>query len=187
MYNHQKRGWTLYKKISFDNLEQASKIETQVLKWLRLELGLPFNVESKQMPQGGWTETVSSDEIELKDIWVKVLELVDLTNKAFNFPHELSGGEKQRVAIARAIVNQPEIIIADEPTGNLDSKTSYEIMGLFNELHKKGNTIILVTHEEDIALYAHRIVRLKDGIIESDKLNTNVTIVGENASSIQVS
>jgi len=78
MYNHQKRGWTLYKKISFDTLDQASKVETEVLKWLRLELGLPFNLESKQMPQGGWTETVSSDEIELKDIWVKVLELVDL-------------------------------------------------------------------------------------------------------------
>ena len=90
-------------------------------------------------------------------------------------PNELSGGQRQRVAIARALVNNPAIILADEPTGNLDSKTSIEIMGLFEEIHKNGNTIILVTHEEDIALYAHRIVRLKDGIVESDKQNANIT------------
>lgn len=120
------------------------------------------------------------------EIAEKTLKDVGLGDRMKHNPNELSGGQRQRVAVARALVNSPSIILADEPTGNLDSKTSYEIMGLFNELHKKGNTIILVTHEEDIALYAHRIVRLKDGIIESDKVNPNVTIVGENASSIQV-
>jgi putative ABC transport system ATP-binding protein len=105
----------------------------------------------------------------------KVLEQVGLGNRMSHKPNELSGGQRQRVAIARALVNNPAIILADEPTGNLDSKTSIEIMGLFEEIHKNGNTIILVTHEEDIALYAHRIVRLKDGIVESDKQNDNIT------------
>jgi putative ABC transport system ATP-binding protein len=90
-------------------------------------------------------------------------------------PNELSGGQRQRVAIARALVNNPAIILADEPTGNLDSKTSVEIMGLLEEIHKKGNTIILVTHEEDIAMHAHRIVRLKDGVVESDNENKTIT------------
>lgn len=88
-------------------------------------------------------------------------------------PNQLSGGQRQRVAIARALVNKPSIILADEPTGNLDSKTSVEIMNLFNDIHKNGNTVILVTHEEDIAKYAHRIIRLRDGIIESDMPNVN--------------
>ncbi len=105
----------------------------------------------------------------------KVLEQVGLGNRMSHKPNELSGGQRQRVAIARALVNNPAIILADEPTGNLDSKTSIEIMGLFEEIHKNGNTIILVTHEEDIALYAHRIVRLKDGIVESDNQNANIT------------
>jgi putative ABC transport system ATP-binding protein len=105
----------------------------------------------------------------------EVLESVGLGNRMMHKPNELSGGQRQRVAIARALVNDPAIILADEPTGNLDSKTSVEIMGLFEEIHKKGNTIILVTHEEDIALHAHRIVRLKDGLIESDMLNTKIT------------
>ncbi|MDX1407634.1 MAG: ATP-binding cassette domain-containing protein, partial [Saprospiraceae bacterium] len=83
----------------------------------------------------------------------------------------LSGGQRQRVAIARALVNNPSIILADEPTGNLDSKTSYEIMGIFDELHKAGNTIIVVTHEPDIAQHTHRMVRLRDGLVESDEIN----------------
>lgn len=105
----------------------------------------------------------------------EVLESVGLGNRMNHKPNELSGGQRQRVAIARALVNDPAIILADEPTGNLDSKTSVEIMGLFEEIHKKGNTIILVTHEEDIALHAHRIVRLKDGLVESDTLNRKIT------------
>ena len=100
-----------------------------------------------------------------------VLESVGLSNRVNHKPNELSGGQRQRVAIARALVNNPAIILADEPTGNLDSKTSVEIMGLFEEIHKKGNTIILVTHEENIAMHAHRIIRLKDGLVESDTKN----------------
>jgi putative ABC transport system ATP-binding protein len=105
----------------------------------------------------------------------KVLEQVGLGNRMDHKPNELSGGQRQRVAIARALVNNPAIILADEPTGNLDSKTSIEIMGLFEEIQKNGNTIILVTHEEDIAMHAHRIVRLKDGKVESDTNNTQIT------------
>ena len=101
----------------------------------------------------------------------RTLESVGLSDRIMHKPNELSGGERQRVAIARALVNKPSIILADEPTGNLDSGTSIEIMKLFQEIHKKGNTIIVVTHEEDIATYAGRIIRLKDGIIESDILN----------------
>ncbi len=102
---------------------------------------------------------------------LEVLEQVGLKERMQHKPNELSGGQRQRVAIARALVNRPAIILADEPTGNLDSKTSIEIMGLFEDIHKKGNTIVLVTHEEDIARYAHRIVRLKDGGVESDEIN----------------
>lgn len=105
----------------------------------------------------------------------EVLEQVGLGDRMKHKPNELSGGQRQRVAIARALVNKPAIILADEPTGNLDSKTSIEIMGLLEDIHKNGNTIILVTHEEDIALHAHRIVRLRDGLVESDTSNTNIT------------
>ncbi len=104
----------------------------------------------------------------------QALKGVGLDDRGKHKPNELSGGQRQRVAIARALVNDPSIILADEPTGNLDSKTSYSIMDLFEELHQQGNTIIMVTHEEDIAEYAHRIVRLKDGLIETDTVNENV-------------
>ncbi len=102
------------------------------------------------------------------------LQSVGLGDRAKHRPNELSGGQRQRVAIARALVNTPSIILADEPTGNLDSKTSHEIMDLFEALYAKGNTIIMVTHEEDIARYAHRIVRLRDGLVESDEVNSEV-------------
>jgi putative ABC transport system ATP-binding protein len=98
----------------------------------------------------------------------EVLTQVNLADRMDHQPNQLSGGQRQRVAIARALVNKPSIILADEPTGNLDSKTSVEIMKLFGDIHAQGNTVILVTHEEEIAEYAHRIIRLKDGLIESD-------------------
>jgi len=98
---------------------------------------------------------------------------VGLGDRAHHKPNELSGGQRQRVAIARALVNDPSIILADEPTGNLDSKTSYDIMDLFAQLHDKGNTIIMVTHEDDIAQYAHRVVRMRDGLVETDTINEN--------------
>ncbi|HEY1113135.1 MAG TPA: ABC transporter ATP-binding protein [Chitinophagaceae bacterium] len=102
-----------------------------------------------------------------------VLEKVGLADRSHHRPNEMSGGQNQRVAIARALVNDPSLILADEPTGNLDSKTSSEIMEIFGKIHQGGNTVVLVTHEEDIAHHAHRIIRLRDGLIESDKLRTN--------------
>jgi putative ABC transport system ATP-binding protein len=104
----------------------------------------------------------------------KALENVGLGNRVDHKPNELSGGQRQRVAVARALINDPSIILADEPTGNLDTKTSIEIMGLIEDIHAKGNTIILVTHEEDIAKHAHRIVRMRDGLIENDYANTDI-------------
>ncbi len=99
----------------------------------------------------------------------EVLKQVGLEDRMDHKPNELSGGQRQRVAVARALVNKPSIILADEPTGNLDSKTSEEIMALFNDIHANGNTVILVTHEEDIAAHAHRIIRLRDGLVEKDE------------------
>ncbi|TSD66157.1 ABC transporter ATP-binding protein [Inquilinus sp. KBS0705] len=107
----------------------------------------------------------------------KALENVGLGNRTDHRPNELSGGQRQRVAVARALINDPSIILADEPTGNLDTKTSIEIMGLMEDIHAKGNTIILVTHEEDIAMHAHRIVRMRDGLVENDYQNPNIQTV----------
>ncbi len=104
-----------------------------------------------------------------------MLELIGLGDRMKHKPNELSGGQRQRVALARALVNNPSLILADEPTGNLDSKTSHEIMEVFARIHEQGNTIVLVTHEENIARNAHRIVRLHDGLIESDTMNEQVT------------
>lgn len=115
---------------------------------------------------------------EREEMAMQALESVSLSDRYHHKPNELSGGQRQRVAIARALVNSPSIILADEPTGNLDTKTSYDIMNLFQELHDKGNTIIMVTHEDDIAHYAHRIIRLRDGLIEWDKRNENVNRTG---------
>ena len=111
---------------------------------------------------------------ERKNRATEVLESVGLGDRIEHRPNELSGGQKQRVAVARAMVNHPSIILADEPTGNLDSKTSVDIMGLFDEIHERGNTVIVVTHEEDIAKHAKRIIRLIDGKIESETINRNI-------------
>jgi len=106
-----------------------------------------------------------------------VLAKVNLQDRMHHKPNELSGGQCQRVAIARALINNPSIILADEPTGNLDSKTSHEIMQILGKIHEEGNTVILVTHEEDISLFSHRIIRMRDGVIESDKTNANPTAI----------
>ncbi|QNA45406.1 ABC transporter ATP-binding protein [Lacibacter sediminis] len=107
---------------------------------------------------------------------LEMLEKVSLADRSHHKPNELSGGQIQRVAIARALVNRPSIILADEPTGNLDSKTSVEIMGLITDIHKLGNTVVLVTHEEDIARYAKRVVRLRDGLIETDQTREELAL-----------
>jgi putative ABC transport system ATP-binding protein len=107
---------------------------------------------------------------------MEVIKKVDLADRHHHKPNELSGGQCQRVAIARALVNNPAIILADEPTGNLDTKTSYEIMNIFSKIHADGNTVVLVTHEEDISNYAHRVIRLRDGVIETDKVRQNAIV-----------
>lgn len=107
----------------------------------------------------------------------EVLRKVDLMDRSHHKPNELSGGQCQRVAIARALVNNPSIILADEPTGNLDTKTSYEIMSIFAKIHDDGNTVVLVTHEEDISNYAKRVIRLRDGLLESDKTKDAASVV----------
>ena len=111
----------------------------------------------------------------------EVMAKVKLQDRSHHKPNELSGGQCQRVAIARALINNPSIILADEPTGNLDSKTSYEIMDILGKIHADGNTVILVTHEEDISHFAHRVIRLRDGVIESDKLNANPATIAQPA------
>ena len=116
----------------------------------------------------GWSKAKREDRAE------EVLAAVGLGDRVYHKPNELSGGQRQRVAIARALVNNPSIILADEPTGNLDTKTSIEIMEIFEKIHDNGNTIILVTHEPDIAEHAHRIIRLRDGLVEIDKVNENI-------------
>lgn len=109
-----------------------------------------------------------------------ILDKVGLGDRAHHKPNELSGGQSQRVAIARALINNPSLILADEPTGNLDTKTSVEIMELFSQIHTQGNTVILVTHEEDIANYTHRVVRIRDGVVETDKRKEAALIASTN-------
>lgn len=109
---------------------------------------------------------------ERNEMALRALKQVGLSDRVMHRPNELSGGQRQRVAIARALVNSPSIILADEPTGNLDTVTSNEIMVLMDEIHKKGNTVIIVTHEEEIARHAHRVIRMRDGLIEKDYLNS---------------
>lgn len=159
------------------NNSDVSQLEDEKLSFIRnKEIGFVFQtfnllhrynaIENVAVPliYAGYSKEVR------QKLAKKVLTQVGLSDRMEHKPNELSGGQRQRVAIARALVNSPSLILADEPTGNLDSKTSAEIMRLLNELHKNGNTIVLVTHEEDIAQHAKRIVRLKDGIVEKDEI-----------------
>ncbi|MFZ9980970.1 MAG: ABC transporter ATP-binding protein [Cyclobacteriaceae bacterium] len=154
--------------------------ENELAKVRNREIGFVFQTFNL-LPRASALENVALPLIyagfgksEREEIAMEALKNVNLQDRWHHRPNELSGGQRQRVAIARALVNNPSIILADEPTGNLDTKTSYGIMALFQELHDKGNTIIMVTHEDDIAHYAHRIIRLRDGLIEWDKKNENV-------------
>ncbi|MFY0599820.1 MAG: ABC transporter ATP-binding protein [Cyclobacteriaceae bacterium] len=163
-----------------NNNDVSDLTENELAEIRNKEIGFVFQTFNL-LPRASSLENVALPLVyagyngeERKEMAMKSLEGVGLGDRASHKPNELSGGQRQRVAIARALVNDPSIILADEPTGNLDSKTSYSIMDLFAELHNKGNTIIMVTHEEDIAEYAHRIIRLRDGLIESDEVNKNV-------------
>ena len=154
--------------------------ENELAKVRNREIGFVFQTFNL-LPRASALENVALPLIyagfsksEREEIAMESLKNVNLQDRWHHKPNELSGDQRQRVAIARALVNKPSIILADEPTGNLDTKTSYGIMSLFQELHDKGNTIIMVTHEDDIAHYAHRIIRLRDGLIEWDKKNENV-------------
>lgn len=160
------------------NGEDVSKMQDDDLAEVRnKEIGFVFQ-QFNLLPRLTAAENValpliyngSSKKIRT-ELALEMLDRVGLADRSHHKPNELSGGQNQRVAIARALVNNPSIILADEPTGNLDSKTSVEIMHIFDKIQAEGNTVILVTHEEDIAAFAHRIIRLKDGLIESDNLN----------------
>jgi putative ABC transport system ATP-binding protein len=164
-----------------NNHEVSEMTENELAEVRNKEIGFVFQTFNL-LPRATALENVALPLIyagysrsEREDRAMEVLESVGLADRWHHKPNELSGGQRQRVAIARALVNNPSIILADEPTGNLDSKTSYDIMNLFQELHDKGNTIIMVTHEDDIAHYAHRIIRLRDGLIEWDRKNDAVT------------
>ncbi|MEQ9302958.1 MAG: ABC transporter ATP-binding protein, partial [Marinoscillum sp.] len=160
-----------------NNNDVSDLTENELAEIRNKEIGFVFQTFNL-LPRATSLENVSLPLVyagygkdDRDEMALKALAGVGLDDRAYHKPNELSGGQRQRVAIARALVNNPSIILADEPTGNLDSKTSYAIMDLFADLHKQGNTIIMVTHEEDIAEYAHRIVRLRDGLIETDVVN----------------
>lgn len=171
-----------------NNVSDLSENELAVIR--NKEIGFVFQTFNL-LPRASALENVALPLIyagygksERDEIALQALENVGLGQRADHKPNELSGGQRQRVAIARALVNNPSIILADEPTGNLDSKTSYDIMDLFQQLHDAGNTIIMVTHEDDIAHYAHRIIRLRDGLVETDEINQNVTRAAEQKAAV---
>jgi len=163
-----------------NNNNVSDLTENQLAEIRNKEIGFVFQTFNL-LPRATSLENVALPLIyagmgksEREERAMATLASVNLDDRASHKPNELSGGQRQRVAIARALVNNPSIILADEPTGNLDSKTSYSIMDLFQKLHDDGNTIIMVTHENDIAHYAHRIVKLRDGLVESDGVNENI-------------
>ncbi|WP_373398014.1 ABC transporter ATP-binding protein [Algoriphagus halophilus] len=164
-----------------NNKDASDMTENELAEIRNKEIGFVFQTFNL-LPRATCLENVALPLVyagyskeDREELAFQALSNVGLGERTKHKPNELSGGQRQRVAIARALVNNPSIILADEPTGNLDSKTSYEIMELFHELHAKGNTIIMVTHEDDIAHYAHRIVRLRDGLVETDTINPNPT------------
>lgn len=167
----------------FLNGHQVSKMEDNDLAEVRnREIGFVFQ-QFNLLPRLTAVENVALPLIysgipkkQRTEMAMHVLEQVDLADRSHHRPNEMSGGQCQRVAIARALVNNPSLVLADEPTGNLDTKTSYEIMNIFGKIQEAGNTIVLVTHEEDIAHYAKRIVRLRDGVIESDRKAETATV-----------
>ena len=168
-------------KYMLNNHLVSEMTENELAEVRNKEIGFVFQTFNL-LPRASALENVALPLIyagysksEREEKAMAALESVSLADRYHHKPNELSGGQRQRVAIARALVNNPSIILADEPTGNLDTKTSYDIMHLFQELHDKGNTIIMVTHEDDIAHYAHRIVRLRDGLVEWDRKNDNIT------------
>ena len=165
-----------------NNKDVSDMSENELAEIRNKEIGFVFQTFNL-LPRATCLENVALPLIsagynknDRQDKAFMALKSVGLEDRVHHKPNELSGGQRQRVAIARALVNDPSIILADEPTGNLDSKTSHDIMGLFHELHQKGNTIIMVTHEDDIAHFAHRIIRLRDGIVESDTVNPHPTL-----------
>lgn len=164
--------------VILDDLEVSRLGDEEMAKVRNHKIGFVFQMfnllartnalENVELP------LIYSDKPDISRLAQEALETVGLKDRIHHYPSELSGGEQQRVAIARALVNDPEIIFADEPTGNLDTKSSYEIMALFKKLHRLGRTIVLVTHEPDIAEYAERIISFADGKIVDDKKNPNV-------------
>ena len=170
-------------KYVLNNKDVSDMSENELAEVRNKEIGFVFqtfnllprmtSLENVALPliYAGYTKSQRTEKAMI------ALKNVGLENRAGHRPNELSGGQRQRVAVARALVNTPSILLADEPTGNLDSRTSYEIMDLFDQLHSKGNTIVVVTHEDDIAKYAHRIIRLRDGLVETDVINANPTKV----------
>jgi putative ABC transport system ATP-binding protein len=165
-----------------NNKDVSDMSENELAEIRNKEIGFVFQTFNL-LPRATCLENVALPLIyagynksDREDKAFMALKSVGLEERVHHKPNELSGGQRQRVAIARALVNDPSIILADEPTGNLDSKTSHDIMGLFHELHQKGNTIIMVTHEDDIAHFAHRIIRLRDGLVESDAINPQPTL-----------
>ncbi|MBA4144711.1 MAG: macrolide ABC transporter ATP-binding protein [Azospira oryzae] len=163
-----------------NNQEVSDMTENELAEVRNKEIGFVFQTFNL-LPRASALDNVALplvyagyNKSDRDEMAMAALESVSLADRYHHRPNELSGGQRQRVAIARALVNNPSIILADEPTGNLDTKTSYDIMELFQNLHDKGNTIIMVTHEDDIAHYAHRIIRLRDGLIEWDRVNTEI-------------
>jgi putative ABC transport system ATP-binding protein len=167
-------------KYVLNNQDVSDLTENELAEIRNKEIGFVFQTFNL-LPRATAMENVALPLIyagygryDREEMAIEALTKVSLGDRAKHKPNELSGGQRQRVAIARALVNNPSIILADEPTGNLDSKTSYEIMDLFQRLHDQGNSIIMVTHEDDISHYAHRIIKLRDGLVETDELNKNI-------------